>query len=373
MKKEKYIMKDGSGFRVYINYKDPVGGKQVFSRRIRIADYGSESSALEAATIVRDRALIDLRMGTLIKRSPTVAELYEKKWDLMPKSVTTRHKQDSIYTMAIAPKMATMAIDKVTVAMIQESLNDYARNHTQDMINRAVSVWRQIYQTAQMMEIPVYDRTVQLVIPKSKIPAKHRDVTISQEDFDAFMTALLEYGTEKKTKVFSRKVWNALQIMRFTGMRPAEVFALSPEDIDFRHNLIHIRKAIGSDFEEETVVVPTKTEQSTRVIPLPSAIQMILLDLVHDARHGYLLPGEHGKPMDINRVTNHITLVSRKCGIPFRSYMLRHQFATDLINSGTSPRVTQDLMGHASYSMTVSYARSTEAELKNAVENRNFS
>ena len=67
--------------------------------------------------------------------------------------------------------------------------------------------------------------------------------------------------------------------------------------------------------------------------------------------------------------SNFIRMISKKSGIEFRSYMLRHKFATDLQKTET-PRTVQDLLGHASFQMSVEYARSTEEERQEAVKNR---
>ncbi|MEG0563849.1 tyrosine-type recombinase/integrase, partial [Anaerorhabdus sp.] len=57
-------------------------------------------------------------------------------------------------------------------------------------------------------------------------------------------------------------------------------------------------------------------------------------------------------------------------GLEFHMYQLRHLFGTDLVTSKVDSRTIQELMGHASYAMSVSYARSDEKRKKEALNNR---
>ena len=53
--------------------------------------------------------------------------------------------------------------------------------------------------------------------------------------------------------------------------------------------------------------------------------------------------------------------------------MLRHRMATDLIQSNTSARTVQDILGHATYKQSVGYARSSDEDRKTAIDNRKLS
>ena len=53
-----------------------------------------------------------------------------------------------------------------------------------------------------------------------------------------------------------------------------------------------------------------------------------------------------------------------------RTYMLRHQFSTDLLTNNVDIRTVQELMGHTSGSMSLEYARSNPELMKKAIKNR---
>lgn len=47
--------------------------------------------------------------------------------------------------------------------------------------------------------------------------------------------------------------------------------------------------------------------------------------------------------------------------------------ATDLIQSNTSARIVQDILGHATYKQSIVYARSSDEDRKTTIDNRKLS
>lgn len=122
--------------------------------------------------------------------SPTVKELYKKKFELFPCSMKTRENHDHFYKYAIE-QYANVQIDRITPADVQKSVNEYGAEHSINLTSHLLSIWRQIFRTARMLEIPVTDKTMMVMIPKPKTIERHRSVDISDKDFNIFMDALL--------------------------------------------------------------------------------------------------------------------------------------------------------------------------------------
>lgn len=74
--------------------------------------------------------------------------------------------------------------------------------------------------------------------------------------------------------------------------------------------------------------------------------------------------------METSVVSAFVSHTSKKAGVNFNLYMCRHSVATSLIQSGTSPRTVQDILGHASYKQSVGYARSSSDERIEAMNDR---
>ena len=238
------------------------------------------------------------------------------------------------------------------------------------MTTDLLALWRQIYRAAAMLEIPVSDKTLSVMIPTNTKTSEPKSVIVTDADFRTFMDALLHYHEyDDVGRYTSQVLWYALMIAYYIGMRPAEVYALKREDIHLEDGYITVNKSVGSDTSKRKVIVPTKTKNSIRKIPINSELSAILSKLLQWTDHEFLISDCNGSLMDTNYTSNYIHLVSKKCGIPFNFYMLRHKFATDLQKT-EAPRTIQDLMGHASFSMSVEYARSSEDDRKEAVKKR---
>ena len=161
-----------------------------------------------------------------------------------------------------------------------------------------------------------------------------------------------------------------LLIMYYTGCRPSEALALCRNDIDLNQGYIHINHAIGSDEESTRTITRTKTPESIRIIPIADDLRPILEELIEYSSSEPLLLSKDGKPYEINYVSDYIHRISKKCGIPFNAYMLRHLFSTDLFKKGINPIVIRDLMGHSSAQMSSDYATSDDDDKIQALNNR---
>lgn len=377
MKKEKYITERKSragtiSYQVAIPYYDENDNKEIYNKSFSENDYGGKTAARKAAVAHRDRMLTEIRTGLYMKHMPTVEQLFRKSLDLFPQRVNTRKNRQYFYDKAIKPYGDT-EIQNIKVSDIQQSINDYAVTHTKKMTSRCLTIWKQIYKTAAVMELPVPDKTVGVLIPRQTAPEKKKPVTISDEDFATFLQALENYHQyDEIGRYRSKVIWYMLMIAYHTGMRPAEIYALTAADIhlDDPDSYISVSKMIGSDMTQRCVPVQVKSDSGYRDIPVNDELKKILEELICWTDHEYLISDYNGRIFDTDWVANYIRLVGKSCGVQFNAYMLRHRFATDLQRTA-APRTVQDLMGHASFSMSMEYARSTEDDRIQAVKNRN--
>jgi len=361
---------------IVINFHVAEGGKRTtFNKSVCIEEYLTYSDALKAAQTIRDDALTKNHLGRLIVTAPTVGRLYQRKFELIKVTLSTKRKHDTIYKLAIK-KYENTRIDKVKTSDVQESVNNYAKDHSQDQIERCITVWHQIYQAAQMDEIPVIDRTLSIVHPKQTIPAKpEKNVIIGSVEFEKFMEAVTNYHVyDPAGRWQAQSIWYLLRILQYTGMQPGEALALLRSDIDLDSRTISVSKLIGSSDTEKTVEKFTKNGFRVRVIPISEDLQPIIEELMQwNRKYSRMICDYDGSLYNIDWLSNRIHLVSLSCGVKFNMYMLRHTFSNDLYKKKVNPRNIQDLMGHASENMSLQYARSDEEELRKVIDKRKFS
>ena len=346
---------------------------QKFRKTLKIADYPTPSDALATAKKIRDEAINQMSQGFTISGFPTVRELYEESFEVFPQRMKTRQRHDVFFRNGIGEELSSRTIDRITSADIQKTLNVYGRTHTARQTQGLLAIWRRVYRTAAMKEINVIDKTVAVVIPDcwENTP---REKSISPEDFDRFCAVLKDYNQTSITGSYrATAIFYAVQIMRYCGLRPAETFALQKSDIDLIRGVISVNKAVRSSETEILTIGKTKTQKSKRVVPIPESLKPILREALDWSKHDFLLADFHGNLFQGDEISQTVNHVAKRAGVKFTLYQLRHQFSTDLFNSGINPTVIRDLMGHESATMSLDYAVSNEGDRVKAVNERSFS
>ena len=147
-----------------------------------------------------------------------------------------------------------------------------------------------------------------------------------------------------------------------TGMRRAELIGLQTFQVDM--GVLQI-KALGKRNKERVIpLIPS-------LVPLINAYlsQRMSLPKRIDDTHFFLLPS--GKKLYetlVYSVINHyFGLVSTK--VKKSPHMLRHTFATHLLNRGADMQSVKELLGHASLASTQVYTHNNMAALKKAYGN----
>lgn len=384
--KEKWIIPicsktKGEGFKVLAKYRNKEAGKlvSVSGGRFYISDYeGDKKLAKMAAIQSRNKIQEDIDIGRYASKSLTVDECYKKSLMDLQLSVKTIRRHDSIYRHLISDEVKLKNIIKVTTSDVQNSINDFSKDRSQNNINNAMSIWRQIYKAALIAEIPVVNRAEMVMVPKSRKVVIPKDNKLNIEDFEKFLNELLIYNCRQKRGLYKATcLWYACQIMYYTGLRPQEVYALSRSDIDLDKRQLHVNKSIGSTTESTRQVIPVKTKYSNSIVPIPPGLVKVLENLLKWSKGKDLIFIDlDGLPYEIDDVSNLICHVSRLCkkkyGFSFNQYRLRHLFSKDLFDAGTNPKVIQSLMRHATENMSLYYAYTTEEDKAEAIKNRDL-
>ena len=148
-----------------------------------------------------------------------------------------------------------------------------------------------------------------------------------------------------------------LQILYFTGIRKAELIALKDGDIDKMNSQI---KVFGKGSKQ-------------RIIPVNN---LLINDLnfyadkkkelnIYNENHDFFVT-ENGMALDpklvyniVKKYLSQITTIEKKS-----PHILRHTFATHLMNNGAELNAVKELLGHASLAATQIYTHNSIEKLK---------
>lgn len=375
MKREKYIQlkhnkKGEIFFRIYIPYKYNNDNKRrFFSKNIKVKDYESEKVALSVACQLRNKALVDIQLNKNMSKYPNIATLWNNYNNYIQQSKITYNKKFRLFRDGIK-LYENYTIDKITAGDIQKSINQYISNHSYEQTKRLLWLWRDMFKITTMQGYVITDLTPSVKIPKSKAVINNKKkVTFTMEEFNSIYNALSTYGNTNNIKYLSLQLQYIMIIMLYTGMRPAEVLALTKSDINLIDNNININKCVGVDYQGQFTIIPTKTKLSTRIIPISSKLKPALEKLINNTETEILFLNLDGTYIQIDKISSIIRKIAKAQNIQFSLYSIRHQFATNLINKGVDPKTIQELMGHAKFDMSLYYAQSSDNNKKKAIEN----
>jgi len=148
-----------------------------------------------------------------------------------------------------------------------------------------------------------------------------------------------------------------IELLYATGMRRAELINLKVKDLDFSSKTL---KVLGKRNKERILpIIPHLAETLQSYLEARQAI-------VDGEDEGYFLLTNTGHKIYetlVYRVINkYLSMVSPK--VKKSPHMLRHTFATHLLNHGADLNAVKELLGHSSLASTQVYTHSSIAKLK---------
>lgn len=165
--------------------------------------------------------------------------------------------------------------------------------------------------------------------------------------------SLPKYLTKEEVKRMIGGVENLkhkciLELLYAGGLRLNELIGLRVKDIDSSNMIIHIN--MGKGKKDRKVMLS----------------EILLADLrayyQNFKPQEYLFEGQSGGKYSGRSVQSVVKQASRKAGIwkPVTPHVLRHSFATHLLENGTDVRFIQELLGHNSVKTTEIYTHITD-------------
>ena len=149
-----------------------------------------------------------------------------------------------------------------------------------------------------------------------------------------------------------------LEILYGTGVRVSELVNIKINDIDFNNNSIKVR---GKGNKDRYVFYGKYCKEA-----INNYIKNGRISLLNGQTSGYLLLNRFGKNISVVSIRKILNEIINKCSLDIKisPHVLRHTFATHLLNEGADIMHVKELLGHSSLSTTSIYTHVTNEKIK---------
>ncbi|BAK17427.1 site-specific recombinase XerD [Solibacillus silvestris StLB046] len=154
-----------------------------------------------------------------------------------------------------------------------------------------------------------------------------------------------------------------LELLYATGMRVSECVSLELTDIDFHYNIVRV---MGKGRKER--IIPFGQYAHDALIRY---IKQVRPTLMKKENHQKVFVNMRGGELTTRGVRYILSEMIDNASMHTKIYphMLRHTFATHLLNNGADMRTVQELLGHANLSSTQIYTHVTKEALRKTYMN----
>jgi len=256
------------------------------------------------------------------------------------------YKRDLIqYNKFIVENNCNLEIEnadyKIIRSWIVSMVNSNISNRS---INRKVSSLKSFY------KFLIKTETIRSSPLKAHSPLKQSkkiQVPFSQEEINSLLDS--DFFTNDYKGVLQKSI---IAFFYFTGVRRIELINIKESDISLESSTI---KVMGKRSKERIIPILPKLKKSIKFY------MEIKSKLIGNTSFEYLFISKNGKQLSekfvYRTVNEYFKLVSPK--IKKAPHVLRHSFATHLINEGADINSVKELLGHSSLSATQVYSHTS--------------
>ena len=220
-------------------------------------------------------------------------------------------------------------------------------------VNRKISSVKSFYRFLRKRKI--VDRDLFARITALKTPSR-----LPSFVEESRMNSLVDELLDPSDDFLAQRDALVILLLYATGIRLAELLSLRIDDFSDDFDILKIK---GKGDKERIVPVVGPVAALVR-----RHLELIRAENVCESGNNCLFLTRDGKPMSRTEAYRVVHGVLREAGVQGKSspHVLRHTFATHLLNRGTDIRVIQELLGHASLEATQIYTHNSIEALKQA-------
>ena len=178
----------------------------------------------------------------------------------------------------------------------------------------------------------------------------------SEKEIDTLLTA-----NEKRTDKLKDRDQALLMLMFASGLRASEVVNLTFNQVDFDNRIMKVSGKGNKD----------------RLVPFTNSAKESMLNYINGLRKDllkedtkYIFLNSKGNKMTVRGLEYILDEIEAKTGLygKIHPHMLRHSFATKMLNRGVDLRTIQELLGHSSIETTSIYTHVAYENMKETYE-----
>jgi len=238
----------------------------------------------------------------------------------------------------------TSQISEVSFHIVRSWVANLFENSVQSRsINRKISTLKTFFKYLEREEFIDVNPMLKVVGPKA---SKNLPLFVKENE----IKLLLEEVTFDEGFIGKRDKL-IIEIFYLTGMRLSELINIKLTDLDFHNKSI---KVIGKRNKE-------------RIIPLSDSVLTSIQSFIKEFDlKGFLITSSKGNKVYsklvyrvVRKYLSKITSINKKS-----PHILRHTFATHMLNNGADINAIKDLLGHSNLNATQVYTHNTVEKLK---------
>ena len=222
-------------------------------------------------------------------------------------------------------------------------------------INRKIACLRSFYKFLMKREFITKDPMMKIRVLKAKKKLPH---FVKESD----MVTMLDGENSKDTSYAGVRDHLLIELFYGTGVRLSELINLKETDVNLRDRTVRV---LGKRNKER--VIPFGVQLVTLIEGYRSVKNK---EIANASDQPWLLLTDQGKklyPVLVYRKVNH--LLKNFTQVEKRSpHVLRHTYATHLLNKGAEINAVKELLGHSSLAATQVYTHNTMDKLKKVFE-----
>jgi len=234
--------------------------------------------------------------------------------------------------------------DKVNFKMIRSWISSLVESGLKNTsVNRKISSLKSYYRFIEVSGYSLENPTLKIVSPKI---SKKLPVFVEKSNINNLLDK--EYF---KNDFCGHRDRLIIEVFYFTGIRLMELLNIHVTDIDFTNSLV---KVLGKRNKERLIPLSNNTLRDLKLFITTYKLNNYLFTDIDDkklyAKKVYRI---------VNKYISMVSSIKKKS-----PHVLRHSFATHMLNNGADINAIKELLGHANLSATQVYTHNTIDKLK---------